>query len=171
MKKLLPVMAIALFISGCENSVNLPNTNMSNVISQPQQTAQFTENDLKEIGLAVVVSGTYRETCSPKVANKWKKFMDERLQSILHNLNNAEKEYVKTYSMGQLIRPYMMENNIPLSGDNGVKLISMVKSDSKLSKAVINASKKNVDAGGLNCVSSVGLLDQKLKSIMGGKIH
>ena len=73
--------------------------------------------------------------------------------------------------MGQLIRPYMMENNIPLSGDNGVKLISMVKSDSKLSKAVINASKKNVDAGGFNCVSSVGLLDQKLKSIMGGKIH
>ena len=47
----------------------------------------------------------------------------------------------------------------------------MADSDPKLKKAILNSSKKNVDAAGFNCVSSFGLVDQKLKSIMAGQIH
>lgn len=67
MKKLLPVMAIALFISGCESSVNLPNINTSNVALQGQQVRPFAEKtELEYIGLISVMTLTYSETCPKK---------------------------------------------------------------------------------------------------------
>ena len=97
MKKLLPVMAIALFISGCESSVNLPNTNVSNVVSQPQQTSQFSEGDLKKIGVAGVIAATYSKTCPPKIAYKWQKFIDESLSKTLRDMGQPKQNYVKEY--------------------------------------------------------------------------
>ena len=67
MKKLLQVMAIALFISGCESSVNLPNINTSNAALQDKQARPFAEKtELEYIGLISVMTQTYSETCPKK---------------------------------------------------------------------------------------------------------
>ena len=172
MKKLLPVMAIALFISGCESSVNLPNTNVSNVVSQPQQTSQFSEGDLKKIGVASVIAATYSKTCPQKIAYKWMKFMDESLSKTLRDMGQPEQNYVKEYFFGHLLRPYMIENNIPLVKDNFIKLYNMVLSDSKLEKAILSASKKHVDAEGFRCdISSFKNAEQGFKNFIAAKTH
>lgn len=171
MKKLLQVMAIALFISGCESSVNLPNINTSNAALQDKQARPFAEKtELEYIGLISVMTQTYSETCPKKIASKWEK-LDQDVLKIISNMNEYEQRYVKDYSLIQLVRPYLIENNIPLVPENIVKLPKMADSDPKLKKAILNSSKKNVDAAGFNCVSLFGLVDQKLKSIMAGQIH
>ena len=107
---------------------------------------------------------------SKKIASKWEK-LDQDVLKIISNMNEYEQRYVKDYSLTQLIRPYLIENNIPLVPENIVKLPNMADSDPKLKKTILNSSKKNIDAAGFNCVSSFGLVDQKLKSIMAGQIH
>lgn len=142
MKKLLPLMAIALFISGCESSVNLPNINTSNAALQGQQARPFAEKtELEYIGLISVMTQTYSETCPKKIASKWEK-LDQDVLKIISNMNEYEQRYVKDYSLIQLVRPYLIENNIPLVPENIVKLPNMADSDPKLKKLYLIHQKR-----------------------------
>lgn len=171
MKKLFPVMAITLFISGCMTSVTPANANTSNQALQTQQDPPYPKNTkLNSIGFIGFISIANMETCPKKAGERWTK-LAQTYYKIKRNMNEYEQSYLTMHVRDNIFSLYTAENSTSLKSYahfTKTKVVDMFNSDPKFRKAVLNLAIADIEAAGFGCYSSVELMEQKLESLISG---
>ena len=170
MKKLLSVMAITLFISGCMSSVTPANANTSNQALQTQQAPPYPKNiKLNNIGLIGFISIANMETC-PKEAGEWTK-LAQTYYKIKRNMNEYEQSYLTMYVRNQIVTLYTEGNSTSLksyANFTKTKVVDMFNSDPKFRKVVLNLARADLEAIGGSCGFPVKRIEQELESLISG---
>ncbi|MCT8823633.1 hypothetical protein Q7526_08925 [Glaesserella parasuis] len=141
MKKLFSAIAISFVLSGCMNNVSLPNANTP---MQPSNQTNIKIEVMKEWARNVAVlylCGFHH----PKEGIVWNN-LAEQLNSLALKYYNEEPEHsaMKTFVLGNLLTPYMIENNISLTANSYTELQQKAKQDKNLENKVTQAALKVV---------------------------
>lgn len=162
MKKLLSITAISLLLSGCLNSISLPNSNIQNTMAQD---SSLTEKEKNIIHRALAVSWICTQTSSRQQADKWQKASDSLF-------SESEKIDQAAHIIFVTILPYLHKNQIPATPNNVSRLLDAVRQDKKLSDEVFTVAKEALPAYGFgsDCSSStLNNVKKTVKNIMATK--
>lgn len=160
MKKLLSITAISLLLSGCLNSVSLPNSNGYSFSS-----IQLSPDEIRGVGLYLSIARACIDS-GAKTAKQWEyllsyvgdfsKQLDRELQ---RKIFDAITGYYGTY---------MKEKHIPRTEDNFEKLFNRRLSDKKLAYDVAQAFLKLSDR---NLCGDVNEADANFKQFVARKMR
>lgn len=161
MKKLFSAVAISFVLSGCMNNVSLPNANT------PMQPSNQTNTKYKLMDQLAkhIYAGELCGFHYPKDKKVW-----NELASKLHQF--ALTKFHKEPEYSQLnfniviywLKPYMLENNIPLTIDSYAQLHDRVRQDNNLQTKVLQAALKTVPKKECSIKQYKNMLNKTLKS-------
>ena len=117
MKKIFSITVISLLLSGCLNSVTLPNSNTSNTASEFNQNSLLTEEETNTIRLGYAIAFVCINTEPKQQADKWDKSMS-KFDSLLNALNESERAKLRGGIMVDVMTPYLVKKQIPVTPDN-----------------------------------------------------
>ena len=162
MKKLLSITAISLLLSGCLNSVSLPNSN-----NYSSYNIQLSPDEISFLGLNLVIAKACIDSRA-KSAKQW--------ESLFSNLG-AFSQQLDRKSNSEVFRlvfnyygAYMTEKHIPLTGDNLTKISTQAGSDKKLAYDVARTFLKQSPPGKNPC-GTVNEVEVAFKQLVASKMR
>ena len=170
MKKIFSITVISLLLSGCLNSVTLPNSNTSNTASEFNQNSLLTEEETNTIRLGYAIAFVCINTEPKQQADKW-----DKSDSLLNALNESERAKLRGGIMVDVMTPYLVKNQIPVTPDNWKRLFNAFKQDKKLFDGVLAVAKEALPTYGfgsdcssstLSSSSTLNNVKQVVKNIM-----
>ena len=168
MKKIFSITVISLLLSGCLNSVTLPNSNTSNTASEFNQNSLLTEEETNTIRLGYAIAFVCINTEPKQQADKWDKSM-RKVDSLFSILNESERAKLFGGVAVDVMTPYLFKNKIPVTPDNWKRLFNASQQDKKLFDGVLAVAKEALPTYGFgsDCSSStLNNVKQVVKNIM-----
>lgn len=161
MKKLFSITAISLLLSGCLNSVNLPNSNSysSNI--------QLSPDEISFLGLHSAIAKACIDS-KAKTAKQWESLFSNLVafsQQLDRKSNSEVFRIVPNY-----YGVYMTEKHIPLTGDNLTKITAQVRTDKKLAYDVARTFLKQSPPGTNPC-GTVNEVEVAFKQLVASKMR
>lgn len=160
MKKLLSITAISLLLSGCLNSVSLPNSN-----GYSSSSIQLSSSELRDVATYLSVARACIDT-GAKTAKQWE-YLFNNVGDFSKQLDRKSQNEI-FHGISGYYGTYMKEKHIPLTEDNFKKIFQRALSDKKLAYDVAQTVLKQNDR---NPCGDVNDADASFKQFVASKMR